>query len=74
VPDAALGNDLGGRYALVVNEDDVVEQRRVKAGPLARGLRVIESGLEAEDRVIVSGNQRAVAGLKVEAAVIRPGP
>ncbi len=76
VPDAVLGNDLGGRYALVVNEDDVVEQRRVKAGPLARGLRVIESGLEAEDRVIVSGNQRAVAGLKVqvEAAVIRPGP
>ncbi len=65
VPDSVLGSDLGGRYALVVNKDDVVEQRRVKPGPLVGSLRVIEEGLKADDRVIVSGNQRAVPSLKV---------
>lgn len=65
VPDAALGSDLGGRYALIVNKDDVVEQRRVKAGPLVGALRVIEDGLKPDDRVIVSGNQRAVPNQKV---------
>ena len=32
VPDAALGSDQGGRYVLVVNKDDVVEQRKVEIG------------------------------------------
>ena len=65
LPDTVLGSDLGGRYALVVNQDDVVEQRRVVTGPLYGKLRVIEEGLKADDRVIVSGNQRAVPSLKV---------
>ena len=28
VPDVALGSDQGGRYVLIVNKDNVVEQRR----------------------------------------------
>ena len=43
VPDAALGSDQAGRYVLVVNGDNVVEQRKVQTGPLDGGLRVIES-------------------------------
>lgn len=65
IPDAALGSDLGGRYALIVNKDNVVEQRRVRPGPLVGSMRVIEEGLMADDKVIVSGNQRAVLNLKV---------
>ena len=34
VPDVALGSDQGGRYVLVVNNDNVVEQRKVEIGPL----------------------------------------
>jgi RND family efflux transporter MFP subunit len=66
VPDAALGADQGGRYLLVVNKDDVVEQRGVETGAVEGSLRVIEKGLAAGDRVIVSGLQRAVPGQKVE--------
>ena len=33
VPDAALGSDQGGRYLLVVDKDNVVEQRKVEIGP-----------------------------------------
>ena len=65
VPDAALGSDQGGRYLLVVNKDDVVEQRKVGIGPVVGALRVIEKGLNADDRVVVSGILRAIPGQKV---------
>jgi RND family efflux transporter MFP subunit len=65
VPDVALGADQGGAYVLVVNKDDVVEQRKVETGPLEGGMRVIEKGLSPGDRVIVSGLLQAVPGHKV---------
>jgi len=66
VPDAALGNDQSGRYVLVVNKDNVVEQRNVTIGDRDGSLRVIEKGLKPDDWVIVAGLMRAVPGQKVE--------
>jgi RND family efflux transporter MFP subunit len=66
VPDVALGADQGGRYVLVVGKDDVVAQRKVEIGPLVEGLRVIDSGLAADDRVVVAGVLRAIPGQKVD--------
>ena len=51
---------------LVVNKDNVVEQRRVTLGQLlVGGLRVIVTGLTADDRVVLTTNGRAVPGGKV---------
>ncbi len=47
MPDAALGSDQGGRYLLVVNKDNVVEQRKVEIGQVVGDMRVIEKGLTA---------------------------
>lgn len=66
VPDSALGSDQAGRYVLVVNADNVVEQRKVTTGPLDADLRVIDSGLKPDDRVIVAGLLRAIPGQKVD--------
>jgi len=66
VPDAALGSDQGGRYVLVVNKDDVVEQRKVVTGPRTGELRAIDKGLEPDDRVVVAGILRAIPGQKVD--------
>jgi RND family efflux transporter MFP subunit len=66
VPDTALGTDQGGRYVLVVNKENTVEQRKVTTGPLEGALRVIESGLKPDDRVIVAGLLRAIPGQKVD--------
>ena len=66
VPDVALGSDQSGRYVLVVNGDNVVEQRKVQAGPAEGNLRVIESGLKADDRVVIAGLLRAIPGQKVD--------
>ena len=35
VPDIALGSDQAGRYVLVVNGENVVEQRRSRSGQLS---------------------------------------
>jgi RND family efflux transporter MFP subunit len=67
VPDVALGSDQGGRYVLVVNKDNVVEQRKVEPGQLVGALRVVENGLTKDDRVVVGGIMRAIPGQKVDA-------
>jgi RND family efflux transporter MFP subunit len=67
VPDTALGADQGGRYLLVVTNDNTVAQRHVEVGPLESGdLRVIESGLKPDDRVVIAGLLRAIPGQKVD--------
>ena len=66
VPDAALGSDQGGRYLLIVNKNNVVEQRPVAVGPLVGELRAIDRGLKADDRVVVAGVLRALPGQKVD--------
>jgi RND family efflux transporter MFP subunit len=66
VPNRVVSEDQAGSYLLVVNKDDVVEQRRVKTGQLLVGdLRVIESGLTADDRAVLTTNGSAVPGAKV---------
>lgn len=65
VPEEALGSDQGQRYIYVLNENNEAVYRRVKLGQLKDGKRVIETGVTATDRVIVSGLQRVRVGAKV---------
>ena len=66
VPDQAIGSDQAGQYLLVVDKENVVQQRSVQTGQLIGQLRVITAGITADDMVVVSGNQRAVAGEKID--------
>jgi RND family efflux transporter MFP subunit len=66
VSEAALGSDQGGRYLLLVGQDNIVEQRKVTIGPSVGDLRVIDKGLAADDRVVVDGILRAIPGEKVD--------
>jgi membrane fusion protein (multidrug efflux system) len=68
VSERAIGADQSGNFLLIVNQKNVVEKRSVKLGQLVDGLRVIESGLRPEDRVVVNGIQRARPGGKVDPA------
>ena len=75
VPDAAVATDQARRIVYVVAADGTVSPRPVQLGPLVDGLRVIRSGLQRTDRVIINGVQRIQApGMKVQAAngQIRP--
>lgn len=74
VPDTALGSDQSGRYLLVIDKDNVVEQRRVEPGPLDGTLQVIDKGLAADDRVVINGMLRAVPGQKVDPQTLSTPP
>jgi RND family efflux transporter MFP subunit len=66
VPEVALGNNQQGRYLLIVNADNIVDQRQVVVGEeVDRGLRVITSGLKPDERIVVGGLMRALPGNKV---------
>jgi RND family efflux transporter MFP subunit len=75
-PDIALLSDQSGRYAMVVNDKNVVEVRRVKIGALDGTMRVVAEGLATSDRVVVNGLQRVRPGVTVNPtlAEIQPNP
>jgi RND family efflux transporter MFP subunit len=66
VTERAIGADQSGRYLLTVNSENVVEKKPIRMGRLEDGLRVIEEGLQPDDRVVVNGLQRARPGAKVD--------
>jgi multidrug efflux pump subunit AcrA (membrane-fusion protein) len=48
-----------------VDGDNTVKQNYLTLGTLQGNLRVVKSGLQADDRVIVNGLMRARSGAKV---------
>ncbi len=66
LPDAAIGTEQVRKFVLVVGADNTVKQKYVTLGETtADGLRVIKTGLDPDDRVIVNGLMRARTGQKV---------
>jgi RND family efflux transporter MFP subunit len=66
VPDASVVADQSDRMVMVVGPDDVVVAKKVQAGDLRYGLRVVYSGVNPTDRVIIGGPPVA-PGTKVSA-------
>jgi membrane fusion protein, multidrug efflux system len=65
LPDAAVVLDQSQRLVMTVGSDSTVKPKIVTTGDLRGGLRVIQSGLEPGDRVIIDGLVRAIPGAKV---------
>jgi RND family efflux transporter MFP subunit len=65
VPDQAIVTDQTRQVVYVVDGEGVVGQKVVRPGRLMGGLRVILDGLDADDRVVISGVQRARPGRRV---------
>lgn len=67
IPERAIGTDQGQRYVLIVKDDNSTERRNVELGVRqGGGLRIVESGVAAGDRVIVEGIQRVRPPAPVE--------
>ena len=65
LPDAAVVLDQSQRLVMTIGGDATVKPKIVTTGDLRGGLRVIRSGLEPGDRVIIDGLVRAMPGAKV---------
>lgn len=72
VPQAAIAQDQTGAYLFVVNDKNVVEQKRVRTGVSRDGMVAITSGLQAGEKVIVQGQQRVRPGMTVNPTVTPP--
>jgi multidrug efflux system membrane fusion protein len=58
ITDRAVGTDQSKKFVLVVGADNKAEHREVKLGGTVAGLRIVEDGLKAGEKIIVSGLQR----------------
>src|SRR5436190_13324396 len=70
VDDRAVGTDLGRKFVFVVDDQNVVRYRPIETGRQIDGLRVVTSGLEPNDVVIVNGLQRVRPGVTVAATQV----
>ena len=81
VPDVAIGTEQVRKFVLVVDNENVARAKYVTLGPVIEGMRVVASGLEANDSVVVNGLMRVRPGVKVtpqqstaSAAAVPGGP
>jgi multidrug efflux system membrane fusion protein len=65
IKDEAVGTDLGKKFVLVVDQDNKAIYRSVDLGPKLEGLRIVRSGLQKEDRIVINGLQRIRPGAVV---------
>ncbi len=66
LPDASIGADQSDKFVYVIAEDNTASRKVIETGPLVFGLRVVRSGIAAEDRVVIGGLQRVRPGAKVD--------
>ncbi|MFN3017397.1 efflux RND transporter periplasmic adaptor subunit [Vibrio coralliilyticus] len=65
IDNKAIGTDLNNKYVLVLGDDNVVQYRAISLGEGVNGLRIIASGLNAGDKIVVNGLQRVRANMPV---------
>jgi membrane fusion protein, multidrug efflux system len=65
LPDSAVVLDQSQHLVMTVSSDGTVVPKIVETGDLRGGLRVVRSGLDPGDRVVIDGLVRAVPGSKV---------
>ena len=58
IDDKAVGTDQNKKFVMVVGADNKASYRPVTLGPVVDGLRVVRSGVQEGERVIVNGLQR----------------
>lgn len=73
IKEKAIGTDLNNKFVLVVNDESKVEYRAVTLGDKVGNMRIITSGLSANDTIVVDGLQRVRPGALVAANEVRMG-
>ncbi|MGE5095128.1 MAG: efflux RND transporter periplasmic adaptor subunit [Betaproteobacteria bacterium] len=66
VSERAVGTDQNRKFVMVVGADNKATYREVTLGASVNGLRIVTSGLEANERIVVNGLQRVRPGMLVQ--------
>ncbi|HEY9227680.1 MAG TPA: efflux RND transporter periplasmic adaptor subunit, partial [Gemmatimonadaceae bacterium] len=67
IQDQAIGTDQDRKFVLVLKQDSTVEYRAITVGRVVDGLRVVQTGLEPGENVVINGLLRVRPGMKVSA-------
>lgn len=78
IPDSAVGSDQSEKFVFVVTDADpastsgaggtpslTVERRLIETGPVSHGLRIVRSGLDGSERIVVRGLQLVIPGAAI---------
>jgi RND family efflux transporter MFP subunit len=65
IPEKAIGTDQAQKYVLTLTPTNTVAYQSVKLGPAINGKRIVRSGLEAGQKIVVNGLQRVGPGMPV---------
>ena len=66
VPQAAVMEDMQGRYVFELGEDNLPEKRYLELGQREGELWAVEKGIQPGERIVVGGLQRVVMGKPVD--------
>lgn len=74
IRDEAIGNDQGRSYVFVINQEQKAEYRPIEIGPMEGALRIVNSGLKAEETIVINGlmNVRHGAAVQAEMSPMEP--
>ncbi|HUQ70991.1 MAG TPA: efflux RND transporter periplasmic adaptor subunit, partial [Planctomycetaceae bacterium] len=67
IPDLAVGTDQSEKYVFVIDEQDTIRRQAVELGPIVRGLRIVRTGLDGSEQIVLRGLQRVQPGVVVQA-------
>jgi membrane fusion protein, multidrug efflux system len=74
VPAQVIQRGPDALYAYVIRQDQSVERRTIKVGPVRDGLAVIEAGLTPGERVVADGQFKLRPGVKVAPTLMPTTP
>jgi multidrug efflux system membrane fusion protein len=66
VEERAIGTDQSQKFVLALTSTNTVEYRAVKLGPVVNGKRVVRTGLQPGEQIVVNGLQRVRPGMPVK--------
>jgi len=65
VSERAIGTDQAQKYVLTLTPSNTVAYQSVRLGPMVEGKRIIRSGLQPGDKIVVNGLQHVGPGMTV---------
>jgi len=71
IDDKAIGTDLNNKFVLILDDQNTVQYRPVTLGEKVNGLRIISSGLQPGDQIVVKGLQRVRPGTPVSPTFVQ---
>ncbi len=75
IDDKAVLTDQDRKYVYVVDKEGKAQRRDIQLGRTAEGLRIVQKGLAAGDRVIIDGVQKVfMPGMPVQAKAVAMQP